>query len=320
MAMEDEWSDDIEGVLDNIRANCILLSEHHKQSYLYFKSYLKYFRVPTIIFSGINSVISIGLSTYVEQTLVSEITCVVSLICGIITSMELYLNIQHSMENELIASKEFYLLSTDIYKTICLDRKNRKFTGKSFLDDKYSTYCNLIENSNLINNEVMDSLTPIKVKNIVDNKVIDNKVIDTNTYNFDSQYIDPEAFDTSLLDPSRISFDQNTITPNLLNPNLLNNSLLERTSLNQKFNMNSLINLADKLDYNPKPRPIVEMVSNAATNMATTITNELNNEQNKDVTNKVINITTSLDDILSTPYSDELESDIENNIVKNKNA
>ena len=163
MDIEESWSNDMELVLDNIRKNSLLLSEHHKQAYLYYRSYLKYFRIPTIILSALNSVISIGLSAYVPQNFVSEITCVVSLVCGIITSIELYLNIQKYMESELMMSKDFYILSTDIFKALALDRANRGMDGKTFLDNNYSTYCKLIENSNVSTSEMADNLTPIKL-------------------------------------------------------------------------------------------------------------------------------------------------------------
>ena len=163
MDIADSWSNDMELVLDNIRKNSLLLSEHHKQAYLYYRSYLKYFRIPTIILSALNSVISIGLSAYVPQNFVSEITCVVSLVCGIITSIELYLNIQKYMESELMMSKDFYILSTDIFKALALDRANRGMDGKTFLDNNYSTYCKLIENSNVSTSEMADNLTPIKL-------------------------------------------------------------------------------------------------------------------------------------------------------------
>jgi len=173
MDIEDSWSNDMESVLDNIRKNSLLLSEHHKKAYLYYRSYLKYFRIPTIILSALNSVISIGLSAYVPQKFVSEITCVVSLVCGIITSIELYLNIQKYMESELMMSKDFYILSTDIFKALALDRANRGMDGKTFLDNNYSTYCKLIENSNVSTSEMADNLTPIRLKITNSNTDID---------------------------------------------------------------------------------------------------------------------------------------------------
>jgi hypothetical protein len=118
--------------------------------------------------SGINSVISVGLSVYLKQQYVSNLTCLISLICGIITSLELYLSVQTSMENELLISKDFYLLSVTIQKTIRLDRVNRGASGKSFLDDQFSTYCKLIEQSNLMCENISDQLTllPINIRKV----------------------------------------------------------------------------------------------------------------------------------------------------------
>ena len=162
------WSDDIETVLENIRINCVLFSNHHKAKYFFYKSYLKYFRIPTIMLSGINSVISVGLSVYLKQQYVSNLTCLISLICGIITSLELYLSVQTSIENELLISKDFYLLSVTIQKTIRLERRNRGVSGKSFLDDQFSTYCKLIEQSNLMCENISDQLTllPVNIKRV----------------------------------------------------------------------------------------------------------------------------------------------------------
>ena len=43
------WSVDIEGLLEKIRKNSIILSHHHKKYYNYLKEKLKYFRIPIII-------------------------------------------------------------------------------------------------------------------------------------------------------------------------------------------------------------------------------------------------------------------------------
>ena len=147
---EDSWTDDIENILANIRINCVLLSDYHKKEYSYLKGYLKYFRIPTIILAGINSVCSVGLQPYVEQTYISATTCFLSLVCGIITSIELYLSVQSSMENELMSSKDFHILALDIYKILSLTRENRLVRGQICLEEHFSQYEKLIENSSLI--------------------------------------------------------------------------------------------------------------------------------------------------------------------------
>lgn len=156
-----QWSDDIENVLGKIRENCIMMSNYHKMRYYNFKSLLKYFRIPTIILSAANSVFSVGLQPYMAQETISLITCMIALFVGIINSIELFLAIQSTMEQELTTSKDFYILSIDIYKILLLNRNHRSIDGKTFLDDKYSVYCKLFEGSQLMNKEINDRLVPL---------------------------------------------------------------------------------------------------------------------------------------------------------------
>lgn len=75
-------------------------------------------------------------------------------ICGIISSIELFLSIQTTMEKELAASKEYYLLSVDIFKVLFLERSKRMMNGKLYLDDTYQKYCKIVESSNLVNHSI----------------------------------------------------------------------------------------------------------------------------------------------------------------------
>jgi hypothetical protein len=154
------WSPGIEFILEEIRLNSIDMSNYHKDKYYYFKGYLKYFRIPTILFSAMNSVFSVGLQPYCPQPTISLLCCLISLICGVISSIELFLSIQNTMENELTSSKDFYLLSVDVFKMLSLERNTRMVNGKIYLDETYQTYCKLIENSNLVNTEIKNMIAP----------------------------------------------------------------------------------------------------------------------------------------------------------------
>jgi hypothetical protein len=161
-----DWTADIENTAENIRVNSILFSSLHKKRYLYLKHLLLYFRLPVIIISGANSVISVGLQNYCEQQLISAITCLLALVCGLIGSVELFLGIQSQMEDELVCSKDFYLLAIDIYKILSLTPNNRNVDGKSYLDEKYQTYIKLVENSNLLTKTITDYLTPLPLQSV----------------------------------------------------------------------------------------------------------------------------------------------------------
>jgi hypothetical protein len=159
--METDWTTDIENVLESIRVNCIILSKEHKNRYFALKENLKYYKIPVIIFSSINSIVSVGLQPYLPQGTISMMTCLLALICSIIGSIELYLTIQKSMESELLSQRDYYLLGVDIYKTLALSKDHRPIPAKEYLDKCYNTYCKLMESSNALAKKLEDKLTPL---------------------------------------------------------------------------------------------------------------------------------------------------------------
>lgn len=153
---------DIEKILDNIRLNSVILSKQHKKRHYYLKDKIKYFRLPTIILSALNSVFSVGLQPYMEQKTISITNCLISLICGIIVSIEMFLSIETGMRQEYESCKEYYLLSVDIQKYLLLDVENRNIEAQTYLEKCYNQYVKLFENSGLVKKEIHDSLTPIE--------------------------------------------------------------------------------------------------------------------------------------------------------------
>lgn len=152
---------DIEKILDNIRLNSVILSKQHKKRHYYLKDKIKYFRCPTIILSALNSVFSVGLQPYMEQKTISITNCLISLICGIIVSIEMFLSIETGMRQEYESCKEYYLLSVDIQKYLLLDVENRNIEAQTYLEKCYNQYVKLFENSGLVKKEIHDSLTPL---------------------------------------------------------------------------------------------------------------------------------------------------------------
>jgi hypothetical protein len=154
------WTESIERILDKMRINCVNLSEYHMYKYRRYKRYLMMFRIPIIILSGINVFTAVGLQQYVNQSSISIINSIISLVCGMITSVELFLNIQKKMESDLVSHKDYYRLSIDIFKVISLERNIRKVDGKTFLDQKFSEYEKLIKSGNVFDSEyIFDTLS-----------------------------------------------------------------------------------------------------------------------------------------------------------------
>jgi len=159
--MSDNWSNDIETVLEDIRINSIILSKEHKKVYIRLKNRLQFFRLPVIIISAFSSVISVACQPYIDQKYISLTTCGLALVTGIIGSIELYYGLQRKMELELQTSTDLHTLSTTIFKTTSLDPENRGIGGKTFLDDCYSQYVRLVENSGVLARKIDDKLAPL---------------------------------------------------------------------------------------------------------------------------------------------------------------
>jgi hypothetical protein len=159
----DGWSDDIELILNNILDNCNKLQREHKHQFIKLESSLKYFRIPLIILSSINSVFSVGLTTYLEQSLVSTLNCLISLMCACISSVELFLNIHTAMENSLSSYQAYKLLGIKVSSCLKLEREHRDKNSMGFLNEIISEYRNLFEQSLVLIVDLDDKLLNIVV-------------------------------------------------------------------------------------------------------------------------------------------------------------
>ncbi len=167
-----EWTDDSDNELNNIRINCVILSNLHKQRYFELQSSLKYYRMPVIILNGINSIFAVGLQPYIYQGTISLTNSLIALTCGIIGSIELYLGIQKRLENDMISQRDYYLLGIDIFKTLSLDKTNRPIPAKDYLEKSYNVYTKLIESSSTLAKVKGDKLIQIDFDTDVENIVL----------------------------------------------------------------------------------------------------------------------------------------------------
>ena len=83
---------DIEGVLEHIRINCAILTEYHRKDFLKLNNSIKYYRIPVLLLSSVASVWSVSGTAFLDQEIVSLTNCMLGLIAGTITSIELFVN------------------------------------------------------------------------------------------------------------------------------------------------------------------------------------------------------------------------------------
>ena len=162
---EASWTDDIEEVLRNVNDNSDYLQEEHRRQYMFLKCQLYYYRIPIILFSSINSVFSVGLSTYIPQQTTSLVNCLISLLCACISAIELFIGIHKGMENSLAAYHGYKLLTIKISTCLKLSRKNRELGGVPFLKEVLADYNNLLETSMVLSPYLDDMLVRVDTSN-----------------------------------------------------------------------------------------------------------------------------------------------------------
>jgi len=153
------WTPEVLELLEKLRINCVNLHHYHRKAFYHYKSYSKYFRIPVLVLSSLNATTSVGLQQFVSQKWISLTTCVIGMLIGTITAVEMYLNITSNMDLEMKQAKEYYTLAIDIYRITRLPESQRGEDGNSYLSKKYSHYHKLKESSNLLHKKMkMDTL------------------------------------------------------------------------------------------------------------------------------------------------------------------
>jgi hypothetical protein len=162
---EHNWSCDIEKRLEAIQDNSAQQALVSKQEYLALMYIQKFFKIPVIVLSGINSVFAVGLNNYASQSVVSILNCILAFMCATIGSIELYLNISKKIEVSLNSFQSFYLLSIKINSTLKLDREHRsELDGRKFLADCLNEYESLFTQNNVSPVNINDKLIHIELK------------------------------------------------------------------------------------------------------------------------------------------------------------
>ena len=143
-------------LLKQIHLNSVYFSIYHNKRFWIYKNLFIAFRLPLIILSAFNSFFAIGMQDKLPQSTISMANALISLGCGILTSIELFLNLNKKMELELTTYKNYYTLSIDIYQLVQMNNFHTCDAAKmKILDEKfteiYNRYKELVSSSNAIN-------------------------------------------------------------------------------------------------------------------------------------------------------------------------
>lgn len=151
-------------LLNKLRMNCVSQSKRHTTNYLYYKHVAKYFEIPTIVLSVFSGSFAVGSDVFLDQELISVVSCGISIIITVLTSIKLYMKINETLAVEQELSIKFKVLSLDIYKFLSLTEEQRGTKELEFLNKVYTSYVKLVEQSEVIMmNDKRDHLIKIEL-------------------------------------------------------------------------------------------------------------------------------------------------------------
>jgi hypothetical protein len=171
----------MEDLLNKIRLNCITLSKRHSIKYLYYKHISKYFEIPTIVLSVFSGSFAVGSDIFLHQELISVVSCGISIIITILTSIKLYMKITETLSSEQELSIKYKILSLEIYKFLSLTNDTRGMTDIEYLNKVYVQYIKLIEQSEVMMNDKKDQLIKLEF-NYEDDSSTSSNIVLTEQY------------------------------------------------------------------------------------------------------------------------------------------
>ena len=167
-------------ILNKIKRNCVKLGFYHNVRYNRYRYFLFwFFRLPSLVLSGLNGFFAIGVQKYVSQNTISVTNASLSFLCGLITSIEISLNLQKRMEIELDTYKKMYKLTVEIDKEVnCIFdiNENVKMKLLETVEKKYIEYQSIISTSNIVTSVIVlneDEFEKVYVGNDVEKNRVD---------------------------------------------------------------------------------------------------------------------------------------------------
>lgn len=153
------WSTEIETNLKNIAINCSQQCEVSKKNYIDLLEKQKFFSIPIIVISALNSIFAVGLGMYINQQSVSVVNCIMSFFVSVIQSIALYLNISKRIDTNITCYRNYYLLSVKINNILNLKRNQRQENDAfAFLNECLAEYEAIFNIMNVTTDKINDML------------------------------------------------------------------------------------------------------------------------------------------------------------------
>ena len=146
---DSDWNENEEEYLKRLHYQCIEYFKHWNDKFCEYERKNKYFNIPILVISASNSLFAITLTNWLDQKYVSIINAVLSVMTAIIGSIQLFLKINEKMASAYLVSVKFNKLSLKISKEMSILRDKRLCDGKTFLNEIFNEFNDIIEKAGI---------------------------------------------------------------------------------------------------------------------------------------------------------------------------
>jgi len=140
-----DWTNNQEDFLKRLHLECHTLSEYNRKQFISYSKINQRFSIPILVISGVNSLFAVSTQNFILQDYISLTNACLSLFCGILGSIQLYMKIDTKIHTFIVCSHEFNKLSYRISKELSLEREVRLTDGKQFLLECFNEFNTILD-------------------------------------------------------------------------------------------------------------------------------------------------------------------------------
>ena len=141
--MESTWNPSLVAILEKIRLNSVCMSDRHRARSVELNSMSKYFDLPVIVCSVFSSSFQSLGTVPPQQSQLIQVS--ISMFIAVLTSIKLWLGLTRQITETISLSKEYYVLSIEIFKILNLQEQDRSCDAVQFMNSCYAQYKALVE-------------------------------------------------------------------------------------------------------------------------------------------------------------------------------
>lgn len=153
-----DWNNSEEKYLNKLHHESHSLSEYNRKQYIKYIKISKQFSIPILILSSLNGLFALSLQPFLKQDYISVLNACISLTCGVLGSIQLFMKIDEKIHNYIICSHEFNKLSIKISKELNLEPNCRHVKGRDFLMEIFSEFNTILDKQEVKEKSVKEYL------------------------------------------------------------------------------------------------------------------------------------------------------------------